>query len=79
MQQQGQPLKGYIKELRKQAEKCNSGYFEQEASKDQNVLGVADNDLRKRYLQDLLRFDKTIDLAVKFDNEYSTRSYLLPN
>lgn len=53
-QQVGQPVKEYIDLVRKQAAKCKFGNFEQEACKDQMVLGVIDGALRKRFCKTMI-------------------------
>lgn len=55
--------------IRKQATKCKFGVFEEEACKDQMVLVILDNALRKRYLQENdLTFEKALMLAIQFES-----------
>lgn len=67
LQQLGQPVKDYIEPIQKQVTKCKFGAFEQEACKNQMVLGVLDCALRERYFQeDDLTFEKAVALRFSF-------------
>lgn len=67
-QHPGMPIKDYVSDLKNQANKCKFGSFMQEAVMDQLVLGIVDNNLRKRLLStDDLTLEKPIEISIQHE------------
>lgn len=77
VQQLGQAIRDCIDQFYTKSTKCKFGSFENETLKDQLVLGVIDNSLRKRLLQeDGVTFEKATNLALQFETAESQSKLL---